>query len=153
MIGKGITKGTKKQSTLVCGGKVATVQDVSHLKCAHGQVAICRTFGLGDSANSCLEQSLSVFYIWYELRWRHPPSAHLPQHFRKVGSSRTASEIFAGHLPCPSPKTTCTGHICVKKKELQSQFMKLDGPKLCLSMFQSILWFVNDVNVDVVNVV
>lgn len=97
MIGKGITKGTKKQSTLIYSGDVTRVKYVSHLKCADGQVAIRRTIRLGDSANSFLErerESLSVFYVRYELRWRHPQSAHLPQHFRKVGSSRTASEIL-----------------------------------------------------------
>ena len=56
MIGKGITKGTKKQSTLICSGDVTRVQYVSHSKCADGQVAIRRTIRLGDSANSFLER-------------------------------------------------------------------------------------------------
>ena len=135
MIGKGITKGTKKQSTLICSGDVTRVQYVSHSKCADGQVAIRRTIRLGDSANSFLErESVCVLHqVWIEMAT--PTVSSSATTFPKSRKLKDSLRDFAGYLPCPSPKTTCTGHIRVKKKVLQ--FIKLDGPKLYVSLCSS----------------
>ena len=69
MIGKGITKGTKKQSTLIYSGDVTRVKYVSHSKCADGQVAIRRTIRLGDSANSFLERERVCLCFTSGMNW------------------------------------------------------------------------------------